>query len=124
MIDLNGKRVFLSGPMTGHEHYNCEAFARAHARLKEAGAYEIYDPALSWLQGVTEGDEATHEQWVRKCLHILTKPKHRGWDAPCEPYFDFLVQLDGWETSNGAIDEYEVARACGIVTIELEEVFA
>lgn len=53
---FEGRRVFLSGPMTNVVFNNAPAFAKAHARLKELGATAIYDPALNWLMEVEKVD--------------------------------------------------------------------
>ena len=119
MTSVKGKRVFLSGPMTGIEHYNVEAFARAHAIVKEAGADEVYDPAMEWLVAEgRKGEGMTHEDWMRRCIHELTRN-----DLGFRHYHK-LVQLPGWEDSGGALMEAAVADACGIQCVELSEVGA
>lgn len=118
MTSVKNMRVFLSGPMTGIEHYNVEAFARAHAIVKEAGAEHVYDPAMEWL--VTSGESCegmTHADWMRRCIHELT-----GTHSLFR--YHVLVQLPGWEDSGGALVEAAVADACGIACVELSEVGA
>ena len=105
---LKGKRVFISGPMSGIEHYNAPEFARAHAICREQGAVRVFDPTWEWMNET--GEENTHEWYMRRCINALTNGT-----------FDVLLQLDGWEDSEGARLEHDVAQACGIEVIELDE---
>lgn len=117
-VDVRDKRCFISGPMSGLEHYNVTAFAEAHAILREAGAKWIYDPAVDWL--VSTGDELGHSEYLRICIHEITRCMGMGRGQ----YYDYLVQLDGWEKSLGAKTEYEVAKACGIKVVSIKDVRA
>lgn len=117
-MNLVGKNVFISGPMTGHEHYNVEQFVRAHAIAHELGAAHVYDPALVWLTTTLEdSSRKTHEDWMRKCVNELTRPLV-GSDRP---RYDMLVTLDGWRTSAGACLEVDVAERCGIHIVTIQE---
>lgn len=98
---LRNRRVFISGPMTGIEHYNAPEFARAHAICREQGAAYVFDPSWEWMNET--GEENTHEYYMRRCINVLTNGT-----------FDTLLQLDGWRESEGCRLEYEVAVACGI----------
>ncbi len=40
------KIIYISGPMTGHEDYNRQAFYKAEARLKSAG-FVVLNPAVN-----------------------------------------------------------------------------
>lgn len=121
-FDVDGLRVFLSGPMSGYEDWNREAFAEAAAWCMGHGAIEVFDPA----GGAPKGPDChSHEHWMRKTLHELT----RYWDVQDrsrdnEPYYDVLLLLDGWWRSDGANAERMVARACGIEVIELKDATA
>ena len=124
-VQLTGKTVFLSGPMSGIRHYNVDMFATAHAICKEAGARRIFDPALTWL--TTRDDEREHEVYMRRCVNELTTSKYRsdthGYvPAPDENRYDMLVQLWDWEQSDGAVLEAQVARACGIECVFIGDV--
>lgn len=122
MTSVDGKFVFLSGPMTGLPNWNKEAFARAEARLYEAGATWVYNPAQDAPK--TDFDPYGHEYWMAEALHELTKlPQHRG-DSGFSPVYDMLVRLPGWEDSEGAMTEFAVACACGIPAFDLAEVVA
>lgn len=118
MSKVAGKRVFLSGPMTGVSHNNAHRFVDAHLALLDAGAAHVYDPAVMWL--ATDEAEAaahTHEDWMRTCIHELTD------DDPWSRY-DILVRLPGWEESAGAAYETSVALACGMECADLGEVLS
>ena len=118
---LAGKRVFLSGPMTGIDHYNVAAFAEAHAICKEAGAETVYDPAHEWL--TSREPEQAHEAYMSRCINVLTRTAQSRDDwTVTEPVWDALVQLDGWQLSDGATLEMQVARACGIPVVGIREV--
>lgn len=122
MIDIKGKRVFLSGPMTGRYCLNVAAFATAHARLKEAGAHWVFDPAVAYLRETDdESGRRGHAEYMRRCLNELTRPTY-GQKEGTE--YDMLVSLPGWEGSDGARTERAVAEACGIECHELSEVVA
>lgn len=113
-VNVRGLRVFISGPMTGRPHYNAGAFLDAHVMLKELGAEHVYDPALRWLdEDASESAAKGHEDYMRQCLHELTND--------ILPY-DLMVQLPGWEDSEGAIWESWAAEWCGIPKASLREV--
>lgn len=126
-MNIRGKRIFLSGPMTGRCCYNVAAFATAHARLKEAGAGWVYNPAIAYLQEHGKRAEAKgHADYMADCLHELTRRMSVGLTnseyAPMK--YDLLVSIPGWEESAGARFEREAAQACGIATCDLGEVLA
>ena len=112
---LKGKRVFISGPMTGIEFKNAPAFARVHAALKERGVADVYDPSQEWLY--ERGEERCREYYMRKCLWHLVRMGSNE-----DPMWDYIVMLDGWEESQGATIERQVAMACGIAVIEEREI--
>jgi len=112
MINLEGKNVFLSGPMTGYPYYNVAAFAEAHTIMRALGAKRVYNPAYMWLMQDRAKDETTpHEEYVRRCVNELTRPAYGEVNGP---YYGAVVLLDGWCDSPGANLEHEVAQACGI----------
>jgi hypothetical protein len=110
MSRIRNKYVFLSGPMSDDaETYHVHDFVSAHVKLKEAGAYRVYDPAIEWL--TYYGAERTHQEWMLDCIHRLTDSC-----LGCA-----LVSLPGWENSQGARAERMVAEWCGIECMTLEE---
>lgn len=124
MIDIKGKRIFMSGPMSGLDRYNVAAFAEAHEDLKRAGAGEVFDPAISYL--LEHGERASvkeHADYMADCLHELTKRRHHGLspDRYAPMKYDLLVSLPGWERSPGARFEREAAEVCGIEVCDLAD---
>ena len=121
MTSVSGKDVFLSGPMTGKEHYNVGAFADAHALLKDLGARSVYNPGIEYLlEPASESEQCTHEHYMRRCIHELTS----GVSMEGPARYDLVVLLPGWEESVGATEERAVARWCGIPVVELGDVTA
>ena len=117
MIGIEGKSVFLSGPMTGLPKWNKEAFAKAEERLYELGAEWVFNPATDAPK--TDFDPYGHDYWMACTLHELTTlPQHYG-DSGFSPVYDMLALLPGWEASKGARVECEVAHAIGLVVIEM-----
>lgn len=119
MTDIIGKDVFLSAPMEGLPHHNVAAIAEAHAALMEMGATSVYDPAIEYLNRDEDHD---HKWWVRRSLVALTD----GWDGRYEgdewetTVADVMVQMRGWQQSDGCRVEAVVADACGIPRVSLE----
>lgn len=117
-------RAFLSGPMSDDAHCHVNDFIDAHRRLQALGIGYIFNPAFKWVgemdSGMTEG---THEYYVRECINELTRPMFDGMDGGVRlsPYYDVLVQLHGWSYSKGARLERDVARACGIDVVPIDE---
>ena len=115
-MKIKGLNVFISGPMSGINHYNVGEFAKAHAICKEAGAEAIYDPAYEYLY--CRESSVPHKEWLRRCISALTMDTRVSY----KPFYEVLVQLPGWEDSEGAKTEATVADACGIKRIALEDV--
>ena len=126
---LEGKNVFLSGPMTGMPCNNLQAFISAHKLLLEYGAKDIFNPAFQWLHELEQNKtEKSHEYYMRKCISELTKgdwfseDREFGIDGDLPARYDMLVRLDGWESSEGAVMESKVAEACGIQVVDLSDI--
>ena len=117
MVDMNGKTIFLSGPMSGIKNNNVAAFCDAQATLQQMGAAEVYNPAYQWLLCGCPTDKP-HEYWMIGCVNNLT-----AYDIfSRKPKYDMLVRLPRWIESNGSVTEVHVAHACGIPVYELSEV--
>lgn len=109
-FDIKGKRVYLSGPMTGIPNLNAPAFRSAQIVCRLLGADEVFNPATAW------GHASKPHQWyMRHDLHRLTQSEG---DVP---HFDAIVMLDGWEGSGGALLERSIAEACGIEVVTIAE---
>ena len=115
-IDITGKMVYLSGPMTGIEDYNRAAFDGADLDLLGAGADEVYDPA----EHIDECAQLSHERCMALSLRELIA--ERPWAGEIEPYYDMLASLPGWQDSAWARLEREVAEAIGMEVHDLGEV--
>ena len=121
-MNIKGKNVFLSGGMSGYEHYNIGSFANAHAIVRELGARCVYDPAFAWInQPLADDASLTHEDYMLRCLHELTRTKFCRDDGP---FYDVLVSLPHWDRSDGAVLERAVAEACGIACVDLDRLGA
>ena len=120
-----GVRAFLSGPMSDDAHCHIADFIDEHKRLQALGIEHIYNPAFKWVgemdSGMTEG---THEYYMRECINELTRPAfdRTGDGVRFDPYYDVLVQLHGWSYSEGAKLERDVALACGIRVVSIDEI--
>lgn len=102
-MDVNGKRIYISGPMTGIKDWNRQTFMEAAVYLRNNGAARVFNPAFN---PIAEAD--THSNYMTIDLHELTE------NMDGKPYYDVLAQLPGWEKSMGARVELVVAKACGI----------
>lgn len=129
MVDVTGKTVFLSGPMTGTPYNNMPAFISAHKLLSDYGAKVIYNLAFEWIHELERGEsEKSHESYMRKCINELTKgdwfseDKGFGIDGELPARYDMLVRLAGWEDSKGSYMESMVAEACGIQVVDISEI--
>jgi len=112
-MDLRGKTVYLSGPMTGLADFNRAAFDEAEAQLVAAGACV--------LAPVDEMDGWTHEDYMLASLRQLLDGYGSTIDDDNRPMasVDYVVTLPGWCKSRGAQTEVHVAHECGIGIIDL-----
>ena len=120
-MKVRGKNVFLSGPMTGCDHNGTLAFMDAHERLNSLGARSVYDPAYERYREISDGEEEhDHAYYMRKCIQMLTcSDMHKDF-LGC--HFDVLVSLPGWQSSEGAKLERDVAEAIGVPCVDFTEV--
>ncbi len=94
------RRIYISGPMTGHDDYNFPAFHAAAERFRQAG-WEVANPAENF-GGRTDLPRALY---LRADMVML---------AQCEA----IALLPGWEDSRGASLEYTVARELGCAVLD------
>lgn len=112
-------RIFISGPVSGMPVNNVAMFATAAYKLRQAG-HQVYSPVE------TIPAKCSHEQAMLVCLQELSRGDREAYARMSklflEPWYDAMVQLDGWEDSDGARLEAEVADACGIKRMTLDKV--
>lgn len=107
-------RIYISGPVTGIEADNYEAFSDARYSLR-AYRYEATVPHEFVLPYMS------HEIAMAACIHQLTS---RVWDTDStgpKNFYDGVALLEGWEQSEGARLEKAVADACGIPCKTVDE---
>ncbi len=96
-------KIYLSGPMTGYPEYNYPLFNKTAEYIRSYG-YPVFNPAECF-----DGDTSLpKETYMREDIKAVLE---------CE----MVVTLPGWQESSGALLEVEVARACGIPVIDLQE---
>lgn len=93
-------RVYIAGPMSGHDDYNYPAFHEAAQRWAEEG-WEVENPATHF-----DGDQSLpYETYISAALSKV-------------PFCDVLTLLPGWKNSRGARMERYVAEEMGKVIWE------
>ena len=120
MTDLSvfdGKRVYLSGPVSNVPDYNRAAFDRAARALHDAGAH-VYNPTSITAAAVDQG--WSHKACMARCLHELCECVQEVGRHP-RPFYDAIALLPGWRDSEGARVEWTVAKAMGMQVFELGE---
>ena len=99
------KRIYISGPMTGVEDLNREAFNKASSLMGNSfsGNVCVFDP--HHIGAYNKWDEKTSVEAIAKeLLDLLTD---------C----DAIYMLRGWESSKGARAEHAVAVWIGLEII-------
>lgn len=101
-------RLYISGPVTGIEHDNAEAFIEAQERLEAAGhtatvPHAFIAPGVSWGMAMAV------------CINRLTV------NDGALMLYEGMALLPGWEQSEGARLEKAVAEACGMTVKTVDE---
>lgn len=91
-------KIFISGPMTGIENYNANAFIDAEEQLLAAG-WDVVNPYYNQVE-----KDAPREEHMRADLKLLLE---------C----DTIYSLIGWHKSVGATVEFLAAKQCGMKQI-------
>jgi hypothetical protein len=97
---MSGKRVYISGPMTGMPGHNFPAFHAAARRLRAIG-WRVVNPAENF-GGRTD---LPRELYMRADVMLL---------AMC----DAIALLPGWQNSRGARVEYLLAHEMGLDVLD------
>ncbi len=87
------KKIYISGPITGHEDY-MQRFSAATELLREQG-YIVYNPAAVNSMMPPETD---YEEYMAIAMTMLS-------------FCDAIYMLSGWQESKGANREYGYALA-------------
>jgi hypothetical protein len=93
-------KIYLAGPMRGIPGNNFPAFYAAANRLRELG-HEVFNPA--------ETDDGVSGKPFSYYMRL---------DLPEVCRSEAVAVLAGWEQSEGAVLEVQVAKACGIPVID------
>lgn len=112
MSEMNKRRVFLSGPMTGYEKFNFPKFDELEKVLRDDYGFNVVNPAHISRKFKKE-EILKHEDAFRQ---MVTEQL----DAEKECNTIFL--LSGWEKSSGVRAELQFALEHGI-DIMLESEF-
>ena len=117
---LEGKSVYLSGPMTGIKKWNRASFSEAEKLVKSCGATSVYNPC-AYAEAMSG---FSHEM----CLRISISTLCATWMmAPAKDtlaVYDVLVSLPRWERSEGATLERYVAQRVGIDVCDIKDAIA
>lgn len=114
---IEGAVVYVIGPVTGRDYAEvCRDFSEARDWLRAHGAAHVTIPTK--LVDASLG----HAEAMRECVHELTK---RTFDADegalvRRPFYDLVVVLNEWQSSEGCLLEVDVAVSCGVVVAELD----
>ena len=90
------RRIYISGPMTGHDDHNFPAFYAAAVRFRQAG-WDVANPAENF-GGRTD---LPREAYLRADMAMLAQS-------------DAIALLPGWERSAGATLEVVLAKEIGL----------
>lgn len=101
-VPMERKKVYISGQITGIEMKDCIArFENAEREVRNMG----FEPVNPLDNGLTEF--ACYGDHIRASLKMMLE---------C----DMIYMLRGWEHSNGARMEHEVACKCGMEILKYE----
>ena len=98
---IEGKKVYLSGPITGKKNYK-GLFLYVEELIKLCDVFQIFNPASQIP------DSLDYKQAMKRCVAALAE-------------YEAIVMLPGWHTSKGARLEHDIALACGINIIDLTD---
>lgn len=97
------KRVYIAGPMTGHDNYNREAFIEAARQI--AASTCLIPVHTAWM-----ADGLAYEDYMDLSIDLL---------EDC----DLITGLTGWRESPGAQLEVQYAKGNSIPYVEFKDLF-
>ncbi len=110
------KKIYIAGPMSGHDDWNFPAFFEAERQLVALG-YSVVNPAHN--DGPTV--ELALESAGRPSAPNHTWAYYMRRDLPHVLGVDALCVLPGWQKSKGALLEVQVAEAIGLPLMILRD---
>ena len=117
-MNLEPKRVYLAGPMTGLEDLNVPTFRHVSQKLRDAG-YEVFCPgdlSIDVFGNLERMREVPEEEMREMRKHLLAR--ELAWICK---YAEGLFLLPGWQNSSGALAERATAHALGITIEQVPE---
>lgn len=96
------KRVYIAGPMQGHQYHNFPEFFRVEAVLREAG-YDVVNPARN------DGGDTWEEAYELSLKNDRSWEEYMRIDIAMLTTCDAICLLDDWWTSKGATCEQTIA---------------
>jgi hypothetical protein len=110
------KKIYIAGPMSGHDDWNFPAFFEAEQQLLGMG-YEVINPAHN--DGPTV--ELALESAGNPSAPNHTWAYYMRRDLPHVLSVDAICLLPGWQNSRGAKLEVHVAKAIGLPQVILRD---
>jgi hypothetical protein len=102
-------KIYIAGPMSGHENWNFPAFFEAEEQLKALG-HTVINPAHNDGETIEEAlksagnPERPNNSWA----YYMRR------DLPSVMAVEAICVLPGWQNSKGATLEVQVAEAIGL----------
>lgn len=108
-------KIYLAGPMRGHQDFNFPAFHRAAANLRASG-HEVISPAE--MDETVYGRDMAAIQTATEQPNAMKEFMRR--DLPAMLGCDGVMVLPGWGTSQGACTEALCAAMSGMPVYDTE----
>ncbi len=108
-LGSNGKRVYVSGPISGHDREERRRAFAVGARLIESFGMVAVNPLD---EQPSNGHHPESVEYWREAMKLDIK---RLVDCEC------ILMLEGWERSRGARLEKEIANALGMIVVFEED---